>query len=93
MPIDFIPIDPNIVTAKYANDLIAFVRGLRTVIDAIDKVNGIIAHNNDGANNYADVEKLFGLPTGQGKLVANTLTTVQGQIDNPTTRGVIDRLG
>lgn len=87
---DYIRIDTSIATATQASSLKTMVSALRSAIEAVDNAVGIMSHNNDGTN-FADVEALYGLPSGSGQLVTTTLASVQTNL--ATARTVVQRLG
>lgn len=92
---DFIHIDLSTTTADGANPLKSCIEQLRSALNAVERIQGWMVHNNDGTD-YTDLETKFGLPTGQG---ATVFTLVDGslQVMNGTSSGymkeLIDRVG
>lgn len=86
---DFIKVDRASATAAHSGLLIQTVDAVRRALELVQRVEGIIAHNNDGTN-YADVEVLFGLPVGSGQTVS---TLVGASIQNAASKQFTERVG
>ena len=73
MPRDFVNVDTSVTTARYAGELIQLRNAVRDVLERASKLKGIMDHN-QGAGDHTDIERLFGLPVGQGVLVYGYVT-------------------
>jgi DNA gyrase/topoisomerase IV subunit A len=81
---NFIKVETGVTTATKARDLVNFVLNLRTAFELGTRVREIMDHNNDGTN-FADLEALFGLPTGQGQTVYNMVINCIGSLNGTVT--------
>lgn len=88
--IDFIKIDRNSpTTAIHASLVIQTINAVRTAYDLVKRLEGIMNHNNDGTN-FAAMEGLCGIPTGQG---ATVLAAVSGAIKDVDAKALTERIG
>lgn len=92
----FIKIDRTVTTAPYATELLSLVTQLRTTINLLAKVKGIM-DNNWATTDFVDLETLFGIPTGQGQavyaLVRDSQKAVTGVAQDASALTLIDKVG
>ena len=93
---DFIKIDSTTTTAIFASELKSCINSLRDTIDRLDKVKGIMDHNQDGTV-FTDIETLFGLPAGKGTTVYDYINgsrgVLSGTFQNADAMTLIERVG
>lgn len=92
----FIKIDRTTTTAVYANELLSLVTQLRATINQLAKVKGIM-DNNWATTDFADLETLFGVPTGSGQavyaLVRDSQKAITGLATDASALTLIDKVG
>jgi hypothetical protein len=86
---DYIKIDRTTTTAVHAQLLTSYIASVRSAYEMGKRISGIADHNNDGTN-YADVETLFGLPTGTGAAV---LALVTAAVKDSDAKALTERIG
>jgi hypothetical protein len=85
---DYVKIDTSVTTATLANDLIAMVEAIRTVINQVEKVNGALSNMTD-----ATIEAEYGLITGKGAATRTLVGSCRSAVRSPATLGIIDQYG
>lgn len=92
----FIKIDRTTTTAVYAQELLALVTHLRSTINQLAKVKGIMDQN-WATTDFADLEALFGVPTGSGSavyaLVRDSQKAITGLATDASALTLIDKVG
>jgi hypothetical protein len=90
---DFISID---MAGKHAGELRRLCELVRSTLDSGEKVLGYMSHSWD-TGDYADLEVLFGIPTGSGSdvlyMVTCTMQALKGQMQSAAALDLIDRVG
>lgn len=96
MPKTFIRVVRNDSTAAYAGELLSLVNQLRSTINQLDKVKGIM-DNNWSSTDFVDLETLFGIPTGQGQavyaLVRDSREALRGLSQQTAALALVDKVG
>lgn len=84
------------MAATQSIGLRSFVQALRTAYEQGVRVRAVMGHNNDGAS-FADIEVLFGLPTGKGQtvfdLVNGAIGAMEGTFQVPDAKNLTERVG
>jgi hypothetical protein len=92
---DFIMIDTTTTTATQAGLLKSYVGQLRSAMEAGVRVKSIMEHAHDGIV-FDDLEKLFGIPPGQGQtvfdLVNGSVGSMQGLFQVDDAQEITERL-
>lgn len=93
---DFIVIDTNTTTASQAGLLKNYVSQLRSAMELGVRVKDVMEHNHDGTV-FDDLEKLFGIPAGQGQtvfdLVNGSVGSMQGLFQVDDAKEITERVG
>ena len=96
MPQDYVKIDAGLTTQKFAGDFINAIASLRSTIDQLEKMKGLMDHMTNGVL-FTDIEVQFGLPTGQGQtvynLVSGALGAMKGTVQSSDGVTLIERVG
>lgn len=96
MPLDYIKINTEISTEKFAADLINAIGALRNAIDQLEKCKALMDHMNNGIV-FTDIETHFGLPSGTGQtiydLLNGTLGAMKGTFQNADAVTLMERVG
>ena len=74
------------------NQLTRNIAQLRVISLAIEHLRDIMLHNIDGTDR-ADMEVLFGIPTGDGEAVYNLVNTTVTQLNHSDVQTLFDRVG
>lgn len=93
---DFIPINISLTTATQASLLKSYVNTLTAAYEQGQRVLGIMSHNHDGTD-FSDIEKLFGLPAGEGQVVFDLMNgsvgSMEGKFQVDDVKEITERLG
>jgi hypothetical protein len=97
MASDFIQINVNNPTvASQAVQLKMYVQTLRSAYEIGTRVRSIMLHMHDGTN-FADLEKQFGLPAGEGNaifdLVNGSIGAMEGTFQNDDCKQITEQVG
>lgn len=92
----FIKVDRTTTTAVYAQDLLSLISQIRATLNQLAKVKGIM-DNNWATVDFADLEALFGIPTGSGQsvyaLVRDSQKAFTGVAQDASALTLIDKVG
>lgn len=86
---DFIAVDK---TQNMGADLLTAKETLRNVTDRLQWIKDTMDHNVADPD-YADIETLFGIPTGEGQTVYNLVSGTVAQLDNADVLALFSRVG
>jgi len=97
MASDFIQIDmSNLAVATQAQLLKQFVATLRNAYEIGGRVRAIMLHTHDGTV-FTDLERLFGLPPGEGNavfdLVNGSIGAMEGTFQNDDCKQITEQVG
>lgn len=96
MPRDFIKVNTMVTTATQAQELLQFKNQLRDAYQRGKKILAVMSHNQDGSD-FADIEALFGLPTGKGQtvfdLVNGAVGSMEGAFQVADAKNITETLG
>jgi hypothetical protein len=93
---DYIKIDRITSTATHSTLMLQFVAQLRSAYETGQRVKAIMNHNHDG-NDFAALEALFGIPSGQGQtvfdLVNGAVGSMEGSFQVDDAKELTERVG
>lgn len=93
---DYIKIDVQMNGAKEAQNLVNAIGQLRMAYESLTRVKAKMFHNFDGAD-VANIEALYGLPTGSGQsvldLVNGSVGAMEGTFQNDDCKQLTEQVG